>query len=125
MDDESGRSAPARVLIVEDEALIAMELAHMVEELGHDVLGPAPSVAAALSMMDADRPDAALLDESLRGQTVAPVAARLSEEEIPFVVISGQARSTSSDPVLSDARRLAKPVTNAQLAAGLAGMLPR
>lgn len=125
MDDGRGRTAPARVLIVEDESLIAMDLAHMVEKLGHAVLGPAPSGAAALSMMDADRPDAALLDENLRGQTVAPVAARLGAEAIPFLVISGQARSASSDPVLLNAPRLPKPVTRTQLAAGLARMLSR
>lgn len=125
MDDQGRRTAPARVLIVEDEALIAMDLAQMVEELGHVVLGPAPSVAAALSIMDADRPDAALLDEDLRGQTVAPVAARLAGEKIPLFVISGRARSASSDPVLSNAERLAKPVTKALLGAGLARVLIR
>ena len=55
----------ARILVVEDEALIAMDLQALLEEAGYHVLGPANSSAAALALIDNDEPDVALLDVNL------------------------------------------------------------
>lgn len=71
---------PLRVLIVEDEVLVAMELAALVEDLGHAVVGQALDSREALRMADALRPDLALVDIHLQdGPTGVTVARRLCE----------------------------------------------
>ena len=60
----------ARVLVVEDEALIAMDLQALLEEAGYQVLGPANSSAAALALIDNEEPDVALLDVNLGRSTL-------------------------------------------------------
>jgi two-component system, response regulator PdtaR len=59
--------AGRRLLIVEDELLIALELQSIVEQLGGTVFGPAGSVERALQLLDDTTPNAALLDANLRG----------------------------------------------------------
>ena len=55
----------ARILVVEDEALIAMDLQALLEEAGYCVLGPANTSEAALALIERDEPDVALLDVNL------------------------------------------------------------
>jgi DNA-binding NarL/FixJ family response regulator len=57
-----------RILIVEDDALIAMDMAGLVEDLGHEVLATAPAAETALALARADRPDIALVDIRLAGK---------------------------------------------------------
>lgn len=78
-----------RVLIVEDEGLVSMLLEDMLVDAGADVLGPAGTVAAAMAILERDAPDVAILDVNLAGETSAPVAARLVERAIPFIVATG------------------------------------
>lgn len=118
-----GQHAPPLVLIVEDEVLVAMEMEQRVRELGYAVLGPAPSVAAAQSLLDADTPTAALLDVNLRGERVSPVAERLRQLGIPFALLTGYARISLDDPALDEAPRLSKPVADDQLASLLQEMV--
>src|SRR5690606_30707009 len=84
--------AGKRVLIVEDEPLIAMTLADYLGEAGCEVVGPASSLARARVMIDAARFDAALLDGNLSGDRVDDLAARLTQRGIPFVFITGYGR---------------------------------
>jgi CheY-like chemotaxis protein len=112
-----------RVRIVEDELLIAMDLDSAVVELGYTTVGPAGSVTAALALLERDLPDAALLDETVGATSVAPVAARLADLDIPFVIVSGHVRSVSDNPILQTARRLEKPVTTKLLAEILSSLL--
>ena len=107
--------ARPRLLIVEDELLIALALCDKLGRLGCDVIGPAPTVAKALSLIETEPPDAALLDENLDGVSVAPVALELSRRQIPFAVVSGHSRSPSNEPVLQKASRAPKPATLAQI----------
>ncbi|MFN4099976.1 MAG: response regulator [Pararhodobacter sp.] len=108
------------VLVVEDEFLIAMEIGYMLENQGYSVLGPAGSVAQALQMLETERPDAAVLDVNLRGELVTPVAERLHDLRIPFVVSSAySSMSFSGNPVLMDAQLLVKPADEARLAQAL------
>jgi CheY-like chemotaxis protein len=89
-DSEPGDSLRGlRVLIVEDEALIAMVYEDLLAEQGCESLGPAASVAQALALIAADPPDAALLDVNLDGEISGPVAERLHQEGIPFLVVTG------------------------------------
>ena len=86
--------------------------------------GPAPTVAAALSLIATKPPDAALLDENLGGISVAPVAQELSRRGIPFAIFSGHGRSPSEEPLLLQAPRAAKPATPFEIARILRDLLP-
>lgn len=103
------------VLVVEDEFLIAIDMCEAIAAAGHEALGPARSVDAALKLIDARLPDAALLDENLGGTSVEPVAQELMARAVPFAIVSGHARSPYDSQVLQEARRLPKPLTQDQL----------
>jgi CheY-like chemotaxis protein len=75
----------ARVLVVEDEMLVAALLEDRLEALGCQVIGPAPGVAEALKLLDDEQVDAAVLDVNLGGEMVFPVADALAERGIPFI----------------------------------------
>lgn len=77
------------VLIVEDEAFIAIDLAHVVAELGGRVVGPVASIAAAMRLLDEQLVAAAILDASLLDGDSTPVALRLVRENVPFVMHTG------------------------------------
>lgn len=74
-----------RVLIVEDEALLALELQFAFEDEGAEVIGPAMSLDRAMTIAVADEIDLAVLDVDIAGQDVYPVAAILQQRGIPFV----------------------------------------
>jgi DNA-binding response OmpR family regulator len=83
---------PARaVLVVEDEYILAMDIARFLQERGYGVLGPVPSVHGALALIDRERPAAAVLDIQLEAELSYPVADRLAELGIPFVFRTGHA----------------------------------
>jgi DNA-binding response OmpR family regulator len=87
-ESQGARRQVFRVLVVEDEFLIAMDLAGLLQGAGFGVAGPVSSVAAALDCIHAERPDAAILDVSLRGERVTAVAEVLSAIRVPFVLAS-------------------------------------
>ena len=78
-----------RILVVEDEALIAMLVEDALLEAGAVVLGPAATVEEALALFEAEQPEAAVLDINLAGQSSTPVADLLNDHAIPFVVATG------------------------------------
>ncbi|MFZ5782349.1 MAG: response regulator [Pseudomonadota bacterium] len=85
-------SAPlqgAVILIVEDEAPIALNLAAAVQRAGGTVVGPVATVAAAQDAMADNRLDGALLDIRLKNETSFPIADVLAVLDIPFVFVSG------------------------------------
>jgi len=87
-DADRRKRVSVRVLIVEDDALIAMELAAIVEEMGCTVVGPAGQLARALGLADASAFDAALLDLNLGGQSGEQVAAVVAGRGIPFAFVT-------------------------------------
>jgi CheY-like chemotaxis protein len=79
-----------RVLIVEDELLIAMLVEQMAEDLGFAVVGPALTVDEALSLVAGEEFDCAVLDMNLgQGVSSAPVAEALRAKGVPFLFASG------------------------------------
>jgi DNA-binding NtrC family response regulator len=82
-------SAGARVLLVEDEALIALDVQDMLAQAAYAVAGPAPSVAAALAIIEKEQIDAALLDVSLTDGVAWPVADALAARGAPFALLTG------------------------------------
>jgi CheY-like chemotaxis protein len=85
-------NAPQRILLVEDELLIALLLQGMLEDLGWSVVGPAARVDEALAMLEAEPVDAALLDVSLNRELSYPVADALIRRGIPFAFSTGYER---------------------------------
>lgn len=81
--------AGVRVLLVEDEAMVALLIQDVLEELGCITVGPAARVSAALALMDTRAVDLAVLDVNLGGEKVFPVADRLAERGVPFLFSTG------------------------------------
>lgn len=85
--------AGLRLLLVEDEYLLAMYLAEALQDLGAEVLGPVGSVDDALDLIDSEpHIDAAILDVNLRGEPSYAIADVLALRHVPFVFASGYER---------------------------------
>src|ERR671913_726226 len=82
-------SEPRTILIVEDEPLIAMMLEDFLESMGHTIRGTCDTVSDALVEAERGGFDLAILDVNLKGESVWPVAERLREQNIPFVLATG------------------------------------
>jgi len=82
-------NAPPKVLIVEDEPLIAMMLEDFLEDLGFSSAGSIDNVADGVARASEGGFDLAILDVNLRGEPCWPVADKLADRGIPFVVASG------------------------------------
>ncbi len=78
-----------RILIVEDEMLVAMNIEDMLLDLGHEVAGLASRLEPALSLAREGEFDLAMLDVNLAGQTSFPVAEILAGRGIPFLFATG------------------------------------
>jgi CheY-like chemotaxis protein len=108
-----------RLLVVEDEYLVADDIRHELQSLGAQVVGPAPSVAGALAMLSGDAAiDGAILDIDLCGEMVFPVAGALHARSVPFVFWTGYGDSMVPAD-FSDAPRLQKPATAIELVRAL------
>jgi DNA-binding response OmpR family regulator len=111
-----------RVLIVEDEFFIALDIGQQLADAGFEVVGPAPSVAKAMKLEADPGCDVAILDVNLGGETSEPVAQKLRESGKPFVVLSGYA-SDNRLPWFGDAQVLVKPLRMEDLIASLRGCI--
>jgi CheY-like chemotaxis protein len=106
-----------RVLIVEDESLIALFICEVLETAGFEVVGPWPTVSQALAQLAIpDCCDAAVVDASLRNESAVAVAKALVALGIPFVVATGYNQS-QLPPELAAVPILAKPVNTEELIA--------
>jgi DNA-binding response OmpR family regulator len=83
-----------RILIVEDEPLIAIDLATAIEDVDGVVVGPAGTLLEATTMAETERLDGAILDLRLRDALTLSVAESLQKRDVPFVIHSGQAEIT-------------------------------
>ncbi|MEO6093008.1 MAG: response regulator [Novosphingobium sp.] len=99
-----------RVLVVEDEYLLATDLAHALEKEAAEVIGPVPSVAQAMALI-ADGTDIhlGLLDINLGGELVYPVADALAALGVPFLFVTGY-DARAIPPRFQNVPRLEKPV---------------
>ncbi|MBF0334509.1 MAG: response regulator, partial [Alphaproteobacteria bacterium] len=109
-----------RVLLIEDEFLVATAVEAVLFSLGHEVVGSAATVDAALAALDrGPSPDAAILDLNLRGQPSLAVAQELARRHIPFVFASGYERDEAVGKQFPAAQWLRKPYTDKQINATL------
>jgi DNA-binding response OmpR family regulator len=112
-----------RVLLVEDEDLVAALVEDALREAGAAVLGPAATVAGALALLAAspERPDAAVLDVNLGGESCAAVADALAAQGVPFLLASGYG-APDLPPSHAGAPLLAKPFDTETLIAAVAAL---
>ena len=82
-----------KVLVVEDEPLIAMGLKDLLTDSGCTVAGPASSVEQGMRLIEQEAVDGAILDVNLRGEMVFPLADALAEQSIPFAYVTGYGKS--------------------------------
>ena len=106
---------PPRVLLVEDEALIALDTADALTEGGYVVAGIADRVASALALAETEDLDAAVLDVNLAGEQVWPVAAVLADRGIPFVLLSGLSSQTDVPVRFRNTPWVSKPARHTEL----------
>jgi len=131
-DGDGRRVVPGgkRLLVVEDEFVIALDLQNLLETAGHEVVALAASVADALAFLaggsgegddDLEAPgrrppllDGAVLDVNLRGEPATPVADALAAMGVPFVFVSGYG-AAGRPPGHEGAPVLAKPYSEGDL----------
>jgi CheY-like chemotaxis protein len=116
--------AGCRILIVEDNFLLAMEIEDLLARQGCVVLGPAGTINQALALLEREAaPDAAVLDVDLQGRIVTPVAAALHARDVPYLLVTGYAELQLGDPALRGRPRLDKPVNDQDLLRALVQLL--
>jgi PAS domain S-box-containing protein len=103
-----------RILVIEDEPLVALDIEEKLLDAGCEVVGPASSLEAARRLVERASFDAALLDANLAGHRVDDLAATLTRRGIPFAFATGYGRESLPDG-FSDAPVLAKPFSPEQL----------
>jgi PAS domain S-box-containing protein len=119
--DKASSLKGARVLIVEDAVLLALELETGLSDAGAEVIGPAYELEEAMALLD--RPiDAAVLDANLNGRSVTPVAEALAARKVPFVFATGYGEAGGA-PGGFDAPVIRKPYDVTQVAAAVAEIL--
>ncbi len=83
------KSENRRILVVEDEALVAMLVEDALMDAGFSIIGPAATVEEAMRLLNDEKPDAVVLDLNLAGETSTPVADELAARGIPYVIATG------------------------------------
>jgi PAS domain S-box-containing protein len=111
------------VLMVEDSALVAAEIARLIEDLGCRVVGPAASLDEAERFMAEHQLDAAVLDINLNGVKVYPLADQLRARRVPFIFITGYEPAYAQHERFGDVPCLAKPVQRSAVSSALAQIL--
>jgi DNA-binding response OmpR family regulator len=97
-----------RVLIVEDEPMIALSLEDVLIDAGFEVAGVVSKLEKALALIESGACDAAIVDANLAGVSASPVAIALTARSLPFIVLSGYLREQMQG-VFAGARFLQKP----------------
>ena len=107
-----------RVLVVEDEAIIALDLKSILQAAGATVVGPARTLSAAEELAASGDLAAAILDVQLGDATVFPVVRLLRNRGIPFLFHTGRAEPGALASF--GAEVIVKPATSADIVSGVA-----
>jgi len=120
---EEARLKGRRILVVEDSPVVGPFTAELLADLGCEVVGPAPNMAAARELAENDEPiDAAMMDVHIRGDVVFGLCEVLAARGVPFVLTSGYADWQMPDK-WEDRPRLQKPYTIDQVEEMLASLI--
>lgn len=104
-----------RILVAEDESLIAMQLEDVLREIGFDVVGPVSTVKDVVSHVETEELGGALLDVNLRGEAVLGVLQSLKDRDLPFIITSGYDAASLFPPQFRDVPRVVKPFDEDEL----------
>jgi DNA-binding response OmpR family regulator len=116
--DSPGR----RILVVEDEPMLAFAIEEMLTEAGFGIAGVVGRLETALAIIDSGICDAAILDANLKGVSAGPAASALTARGIPFIVLSGYSREQQPE-VFASGVHLQKPCPQQRLIQALNTML--
>ena len=112
-----------RILVIEDSPVVGPFTAELLADLGCEVVGPAPNMAAARELIEnGEEMDGALMDIHIRGERVFPLCDVLAGKGVPFVLTSGYADWQMPDK-WQDRPRLNKPYTIEQIEKALSELL--
>ena len=111
---QSGWAPRKRILLVEDESLIAMMMEQTLRGLDFEVVGPFGSVHETLAAIESEPIDAGILDINLGGEMVYPIARILQARKVPFVFMTGYGAETIA-AAFPDVRILQKPIEREML----------
>lgn len=112
-------SGKSRILVVEDESLVAMLLEDFLDELGYAIVGPFARIEDALARLEEGGIDGALLDVNLDGERSYPIAEALAARGLPFVFVTGYGEA-GIEPAFRDRPVVQKPFTQDSLRQALA-----
>lgn len=121
--ESEGALNGVRILVVEDDFLISMELDTILADAGAKVLGPCRTVAQAEHLMAANSVSGAVLDFRLDGDTSLPIARQLRQHGIPFVFFTAQTNTGQIHSECPGATVIAKPFHRQTILAAVAKML--
>ena len=123
-DGCDSKKAPCRILVVEDEYIVALDICSELEALGVEVVGPAGTIDAAMTCVATTHAlHGASLDVNVNGRYVFPVADILADRNVPFVFATGYDNALLPARY-AGARQLEKPLNMAELAIALNAMCP-
>ena len=111
-----------RLLVVEDQFLVALDLEQMLRTFGASGIDLASSLSTALAAIERSLPDLAILDVKLGDETTAPIARALSDRGVPFLFVSGYSDLSAVPEPLRDRPLVRKPIAAVELAAALAAL---
>lgn len=109
-----------KVLLVEDEMLVGLDIKMTLEDAGYEVDGPYPTVAEALEIAKTAVPDIGLLDVRLADGVVDPLASWLTDQSVPVVFHSAHAGAHNYGASYPDAKFCEKPSTPEELVSTIA-----
>jgi DNA-binding NtrC family response regulator len=104
-----------RILVAEDEAMIALDLESLLQDLGCEIVGPVANVEDLMQQFETQRLDGALLDINLRGEQVFAVLPRLVEQGVPVIITSGYDDITVIPQDFRALPRISKPFNQTAL----------
>ena len=120
--EPGARRTGRRILLVEDSPVVGPFTADLLGDIGYEVVGPAPNMAAARELIETEDFEAALMDIHIRGERVFSLCEALETRGVPFVLTSGYADWTMPDQ-WRDRPRLQKPYTFDEVQAALSALL--
>jgi len=120
---DRGSTRRPRILVVEDEVVIGLDLVRMLTQAGFEAIGPAAVFETALRLVEteAGRLDAAVLDLNLRGKSSLPLAELLARQGVPVVFVTGYGQVPAGTTL--NHVRLGKPIRAAELKAALSRLI--
>jgi DNA-binding response OmpR family regulator len=113
-----------KVLVVEDEFTIAMDLRRILRSANYEVVGPVGTVASALVLIRKQLPDACILDYGLRSETSEPIAEVLRDKNVPFLLSSAyKTEMIEWQQAFKGILNIGKPVQDDELLSALGSIL--